>query len=225
MLVHNLDWAQTRFIPASTYKIPNTIIALETGVADSAGFAIAWDSTKAVPGRYWPRSWKRDQTLTTAFRNSVSWYYQEIARGVGRRRIQQHVNCWGYGKRNLEPAVGTFWLYGDLRISPLEQVDFIQRYRNGRLDISERTTTIMQEIMVMERTETYLLLGKTSTGEVTPTRELGWLVGYVESRGGEPGGRTRLGGVATSETQAADPGDPAIPQHDPIAPSIFFIRL
>lgn len=181
LLVHNPSRARRRFIPASTFKIPNTLIALETGVADGPDFAIAWDTTRVKPERYWPRSWRRDQTLRTAFQNSVFWYYQEIARRVGHARIQEYVDRWDYGNRKLTPAVDTFWLHGDLRISPMEQVDFLVRLRSNQLDgVSKRTTDILRDIMILEQADGYTLRGKTGTAEVTPTRELGWLVGYLE---------------------------------------------
>ena len=180
LLVHNPDRSKQRFIPASTYKIPNSIIALETGVADGPDFSLPWDSTRVKAGPYWPRSWKRDQTLRTAFQNSVFWYYQEIARRIGEDRMRQYLEKWEYGNRKLTPAIDTFWLYGDIRISPLEQVDFLVRLGNNELGISERTGRILREIMVLEEADTHVLRGKTGTAEVTPTRELGWLVGTVE---------------------------------------------
>ena len=178
--IHNPARAKTRFVPASTFKIPNTIIALETGVADSPDFPLKRDTAKAPAKPYWPRSWKRGNTLRSAFQNSVYWYCQEIARRVGQARMQSFVDHFGYGNGNISPAVDTFWLYGDLRISPLEQVDFLRRFCGDELGVSERTTKMVQDIMVLEETEEYVLRGKTGTAEVTPTRELGWLVGYLQ---------------------------------------------
>jgi beta-lactamase class D len=94
--------------------------------------------------------------------------------------MQSFVDHFGYGNGNISPAVDTFWLYGDLRISPLEQVDFLRRFCGDELGVSERTTKMVQDIMVLEETEEYVLRGKTGTAEVTPTRELGWLVGYLQ---------------------------------------------
>lgn len=178
--IHNPERAHRRFIPASTFKIANALIALETGVADGPDFTLSRDTTRAPAKPYWPRSWKRDNSLRTAFQNSVFWYYQEIARRVGEARMTAFLEHFDYGNRDISPAVDTFWLHGGLRISPVEQVDFIRRFRTGRLGLSERSTETVKEMMVLHEEGNFVLRGKTGTAEITPTRELGWLVGYVE---------------------------------------------
>ncbi len=95
-------------------------------------------------------------------------------------RIRKYLAQFDYGNRNISPAIDTFWLEGDLRISPQEQVDFLQRFYFEKFNISRRSTEIVKDMMVMESTLDYKLGGKTGTAEVTKTRELGWLVGYLE---------------------------------------------
>jgi beta-lactamase class D len=51
----------------------------------------------------------------------------------------------------------------------------------GKLGVSERSTQIVRDILVLDSTGTYRLSGKTGTAMLTPTRELAWLVGYVEN--------------------------------------------
>jgi beta-lactamase class D len=99
--IHNPNRAQNRYIPASTFKIPNALIALETGVADGPDFTLSRDTTLAPAKPYWPKSWKRDHTLATAFQNSVYWYYQEIARRIGKDRMQRYVEAFEYGNHTL----------------------------------------------------------------------------------------------------------------------------
>ena len=149
-------------------------------MVDGPEFTLKRDTVRAPAGPYWPRSWRRDHTLRTAFQNSVYWYYQEVARRVGNDQVQAYVDRFEYGNRNLSPKVDTFWLHGDLRISPIEQIRFVQRFNEGKLSVSQRSTEIVKDIMVLERGEEYILRGKTGTAEVTPTRELGWLAGYLE---------------------------------------------
>ncbi len=179
--VYNPDRAATRFIPASTFKIPNTLIALETGIASGPEFAIAWDSTVAPPQSWWPRAWRQDQTLRTAFRNSVFWAYQSLARRTGEATMQDFVDRFDYGNRDLGGGIDQFWLNGDLRISSDEQIDFLGRLVDGDLGVSARSTQIVRDLMLLEETPSYRLYGKTGTAELTPTRELGWLVGFVET--------------------------------------------
>jgi beta-lactamase class D len=179
--IHNLERAGQRFLPASTFKIANTIIALETGVADGPDFTLSRDSTLAPVKPFWPRSWKQpEHTLRTAFRNSVYWYYQEIARRVGPSRMQHYLQQLRYGNESISPQADNFWLNGDLRISPMEQVEFLRKFYHELLGVTEETTEVVKAFMILEEEERYTLRGKTGTVAVTSTRELGWLVGYLE---------------------------------------------
>ena len=183
---YNPERAATRFLPASTYKIPNTLIALETGVADGAEFALAWDSVAVPRQSWWPASWARDQTLRSAFTASVVWYYQELARRIGPDRMREYLDRFDYGNRDISGGIDTFWLTGGLAISPDEQVDFLRRFYDGRLGVSDRTTAIAKELLVLEETPTYRLSGKTGWAGLglDGAPEIGWLVGYGE-RGDE----------------------------------------
>ena len=180
MTRHNPTRAAARFIPASTYKIPNSLIALETGVIRGADHVIPWDTTARLSNGFWAEVWSQDHTLRTAIRHSVVWYYQEIAREVGAERMQQYVDTLDYGNKNIEGDIDLFWLTGELRISPNEQVAFLKRLYEGELPVSDATTQTVKDILVLEDTLGYRLSGKTGTANVTETRELLWLVGYVE---------------------------------------------
>jgi hypothetical protein len=50
---YNADRAAERFLPASTFKIPNSLIALETGAATGAEFTIVYDSARARTPGFW----------------------------------------------------------------------------------------------------------------------------------------------------------------------------
>ena len=180
---HNPERARQRFLPASTFKIANALIALETGVASDAEFTLPYDSVAHRGPGFWADAWSQDHTLRSAMRNSVYWYYQEIARRVGPERMQRYLDQFDYGNRNMTGGIDRFWLHGDLRISPDEQVRFLRRMHDGQLGVSERSTRILRDILVLEQSPEYRLSGKTGTADVTPTRELAWLVGYLE-RGG-----------------------------------------
>lgn len=177
---YNPDRARRRFIPASTFKIPHTLIALETGVATGPDHLIHWDSTTPSDGGFWAASWSQDHTLRSAVQSSVYWYFQDIAASVGEQRMQRYLDQFDYGNRSTGGGVDQFWLHGQLRISPLEQVFFLQRMYAGHLGVSDRATRILKDILVLEEGHGYRLSGKTGTADVTPSRELAWLVGYVE---------------------------------------------
>lgn len=180
---HNTVRAQQRFIPASTYKIANSLIALETEVAAGAEHVIPWDNALKPAEGFWSPEWSGNHTLHSAMRLSVYWYYQALAREIGAKHMQEYLDKFNYGNRNLGGGIDKFWLYGELRISPDEQVRFLERMYNNKLGISEKSTRIVKEILVLEENANYRLSGKTGTADVTPTRELAWLVGFVERDG------------------------------------------
>ena len=176
---HGPPRAAERLLPASTFKVPHTLIALETGVVSDADFVIPFDASRKRDG-FWPDDWSRDHTLRSAFQGSVYWYYQETARRIGPKRMAEALKRFGYGNESLAGGVDAFWLEGGLRISADEQVLFLQRMNEGRLGVSGRSLEVLRSIMVLERGPGYTLRGKTGTADVTPTRELAWLVGFVE---------------------------------------------
>lgn len=164
------------FPPASTFKIPNTLIFLETGVADGPDFSLPWDGVeRSVP------NWNRDQTLESAFRNSAVWYYVELARRVGHERIKGWLERIGYG--NADVAGGErFWIDGALRVSANGQIDFLKRLYLGTLPFAAAHMDTVKRFMVLETTPAYTLSGK--TGATTAGgRTLGWLVGWLERDG------------------------------------------
>lgn len=177
---HDPARAAERFLPASTFKVANTLIALEAGVVDGPSFAMAWDSVAVPRGRFFPDTWARDQTLETAFRNSVYWVYQALAREIGPDRYAEWLARFDYGNRDTGGGIDRFWLEGGLRISADEQTAFLRRLWNGDLGVSDRSRTILLDLMRLESPPGVRLLGKTGTAGITATRELGWIVGFVE---------------------------------------------
>ncbi len=174
---YNPERCAERSLPASTFKILNSLIGLETGVIPDENYVIKWDGTQ-----YDIPSWNQDNTLTTAIQNSVVWYYQELARRVGNERMQSYVEAARYGNQNITGQIDTFWLEGGLRISADEQVEFLKRLYQGDLPFSSRSMDIVKEILVLEKTDSYQLSGKTgSVQRITPHE--GWFVGYLETSG------------------------------------------
>ena len=170
--------AYQAFRPASTYKIPNTLIALEAGVVRDDAEVIKWDGQKR-----WNEAWNQDQTLQTAFRFSTVWVHQELARRVGAEGLQSRLWAWRYGNAVAGPRHDSFWLDGDVRISAVQQVEFLRRFAEHRLPISERTETLARRIFLREETPEWRLFAKTGWDGSSPV-ELGWFVGWTERRNG-----------------------------------------
>ncbi len=111
LLIYNLERAQQQFLPASTFKILNSLISLETKVVDE-NTIIQWDGVK----RFYDK-WNQDQNMKTAFPISCVWFYQELARRVGFEKMQYFLQESNYGNKKLGDKIDTFWLEGELRIS------------------------------------------------------------------------------------------------------------
>lgn len=164
------------FTPASTFKIPNTLMALETGIATDGNFEIKWDSIER-----WSPNWSKDHTLKMAFQNSTVWYYQELARRMGADKMKELLNKMQYGNMDTSGGVDLYWLTGGMRISPMQEVDFLKRMHMRKLPISERSIRICENIMLSDSTNEYKLRAKTGWS-ATQDPEVAWYVGYFETK-------------------------------------------
>ena len=174
---YNAERAVRRFAPCSTFKIPNSAIALESGVAPDPDFTLAYDPSLKQEG-----DWARDHSLRSAFKFSVVWYFQEMARRVGATEMSRFVHQFGYGNEDTSGGIDRFWLGSTLRISADEQVRFLERLYKGRLGLSARTTRLVKEIMLAEQTPAWHLSGKTGACRAEGEDVVLWYVGFVEKR-------------------------------------------
>lgn len=173
---HNPSRNTTAFLPASTFKILNALVSLETGVIKDDVAVLTWDGIKReIP------AWNQDTNLRQAFKDSTVWFYQVLARKNGYERMQQFVERVGYGNRQIgtPEQIDRFWLDGPLQITPKQEIEFLQRLERNALPFSERTLDLVKDIMIVERTPAYTLRGK--TGWITSvTPNIGWFVGYLQ---------------------------------------------
>ncbi|MGA9118283.1 MAG: penicillin-binding transpeptidase domain-containing protein [Bacteroidota bacterium] len=168
-----------RLSPASTFKIPNSLIALETGVIPDEHSVIPWDSVHRPV-----EAWNHNHDLASAIANSVVWYYQELARRIGATRMQHWVDAIGYGNRDITGGIDHFWLGSTLLISPDEQVVFLNRLRTNALPFSPRTIGIVKRILLQDSTPRWTLRGKTGSASYGHANAVGWYVGWVERSDG-----------------------------------------
>jgi beta-lactamase class D len=175
-LVYNTERVNSAVLPASTFKIFNSLVALETGVIKDENQVIKWDGVKREI-----EEWNQDQTMRSAIKYSAVWFYQELARRIGEKRMQYYINLANYGNRNISGGIDKFWLEGGLRISPKQQIDFLVKLYRNQLPFSKRSIDVVKDILINEKTNNYVLRGKTGTvSAVTP--KIGWYVGYLESK-------------------------------------------
>ena len=108
-----------RFSPCSTFKIPNSIIGLETGVVRDADTVIPWDQQKYPKQDWWPESWTdRVHDLRSAFKYSFVPYYRALATRVGAEAMQRYVHQFHYGNEDIGSSLDAFWLDGTIRMVP-----------------------------------------------------------------------------------------------------------
>jgi len=181
-LVFDRARAQTRFTPASTFKVFNALVALETGAVKDEYEVIRWDGVKRSMD-----NWNRDQSLASAMKFSAVWFYQEMARRAGAARMQAWIDKVDYGNRDIGGGIDRFWLDGGkLRISALEQIGFLRRLADESLPFSPRAQEAVRRITIVDSAPDYILHAKTGWAVhagADGRNDLGWIVGWVERDG------------------------------------------
>ena len=169
--------AQRRTLPASTFKMINTCIALETNVIKNENEVIKWDGkTKTFFGTPIP-AWNKDSDLKMAFQNSTIWFYVKLAERIGRTRYRKWLRRCHYGNDNLSEKGTDFWNYGHFGISPKEQLLFLKAFYEEKLPFSRRTYEIAKRIMITEQNSNWTLRSKTGWTK-SDGKDIGWYIGY-----------------------------------------------
>ena len=176
--VYNDANSKKRVSPDSTYKIISSLVGLETEVVTNENAQMEWDGT-IHPFE----QWNKDQTLTSATINSVSWYFQKVDSLVGKTRIESYLKQMGYGNVDLSGGINEFWLESSLKISPIEQVKILEKLYTYKLPFSRRNIDIVKKTIKLSDQDKITLYGKTGTGIVNGNQLNGWFVGFVESKG------------------------------------------
>ena len=172
---YNLERCNVAFCPASTFKIPNTLIALESGIATTET-VFTWDGEK----RTFP-TWEKDMTIKEAFQLSAVPVYQEIARRVGVEKMKYYTQLFNYGNLDINTEnIDKFWLEGKSNITQFQQVYFLQKLYNLQLPISEKAMRLTKENMLYETKNNYKISGKTGWA-VRQNESVTWFVGFIET--------------------------------------------
>jgi beta-lactamase class D len=179
----------TRTLPASTFKIPHALAALDSKVVSGIHETIPYDGSEVPFER-----WKRDHDLASAMRDSVVWYFQRIAERLGVERERAYLKAFDYGNQDVSGPLTSFWLGDSLRISPEEQLGFLRRFFEGKLPVREDAARAVKEILVQPKGRVVNAMGEHPFGEPWPEgttlyaktgrgteqgRSVAWLVGRV----------------------------------------------
>jgi beta-lactamase class D len=176
--IYNLSrYKDSFFLPASTFKIVNSLIGLQTGVISNENMVIKWDGVlHSFP------EWNKDLTMYEAFRVSAVPYYQEVARRIGKDTMQFWLDTMAYGTKKIATKVDTFWLDNSLKITPDEQLGLVKKLYFNSLPFHRYNQEIVKKAMLFEDKPEYKLSYKTGWGfyDDVHKKHIGWIVGWIE---------------------------------------------
>jgi beta-lactamase class D len=174
-------FTDSSFLPASTFKIVNSLIGLQTGVITNDSMMIKWDSVKRNVAE-----WNQDLSMYRAFRVSAVPYYQEVARRIGKERMEQWMDSIHYGAGpkdtvfRINTAIDTFWLDNTLKLTPDEELGLMKLLYFNQLPIFNPYQETAKKAILFENETTYKLSYKTGWGRNERGDHLAWLVGWIE---------------------------------------------
>lgn len=182
--VYNLPrYRDSLYLPASTFKIVNSLVGLQYGIITSDSMIIKWDSVERSVS-----DWNRDLTMYEAFRVSAVPYYQEVARRIGKDTMQMVLDSLGYagGKKDttyiIRSAIDTFWLDNSLKVTPDDQLGLVRKLYFNQLPFFRSYQESVKRAMLFENNANYKLSYKTGWGSINDPsfRHIGWVVGWIE---------------------------------------------
>jgi beta-lactamase class D len=175
IMVYNMRLDTQRVLPASTFKIVNSLIGLETGKITDERMVIKWDGVNR-----WNNDWNKDLTMDEAFKVSAVPWYQEVARRIGRDTMKRWIDSLHYGNMVISGPVDSFWLNNTLKISPDEQLGLVNKLYFDKLPFTKRSQQIVRDVMLRENNTLYKLSYKTGWGFDEKNTSIGWITGWIE---------------------------------------------
>lgn len=180
--VYNLKrYRDSSYLPASTFKIVNSLIGLQTGKIVNDSMVIKWDGVKR-----WNEDWNKDLNMYDAFRVSAVPYYQEVARRIGKDTMQMWLDSLGYGKKDrkekvvIKTAIDSFWLDNSLKVTPDQQLGLVMNLYFDQLPFFKSYQETVKHAMLFEDNSNYRLSYKTGWGFNEKGDNIGWVVGWIE---------------------------------------------
>lgn len=187
LILINESRAIKRFSPFSTFKVPNSLIGLDTQIIKNAKQPLTFDKEKYPVQKWWPSVWKLPEyNLSSAIKFSMVAVYRQLATDIGQQNMQSYITSFAYGNQDISSGLDNFWLNGSMKISAVEQVHFLQKMHQGLLAVKAKSVETLKEVMLVESNENYKMYAKTGAGKADPADKnskvmLGWYVGFVEN--------------------------------------------
>ena len=182
--IYNLKrFKDSTYLPASTFKIVNALVGIETGRISDEKMVIKWDGVvRNLPGGDSSASWNRDLTMGQAFEYSSVPYFQEVARRIGKDTMQRYLDSLGYGARyekQVIKVIDSFWLNNNVKITADEQLGIVKKLYFDQLPFQKRTQRIVRQVMLRQNNANYSLSYKTGLGYRENGNAIGWVVGWI----------------------------------------------
>ncbi len=178
--VYNPNLAKKEFPVHSTSKILWSVIGLEENLISSDTDIVKWDSVKYSPKAWWPDDFKQDQTIITALKNSVNWYYIELFESMTPEMVEKYLDKTNYQKGYHVEKLHYFGLTYTIKKSALEQIDFLKSLYLNEFNLSAKALTTLKKGMLYSNNPDCKVYMKTGTGQLTDDSGIGWLIGWVE---------------------------------------------
>lgn len=180
--VYNLSrYRDSAYQPASTFKIVNSLIGLQTGKIVNDSMVIKWDGVKR-----WKEDWNKDLTMYEAFRVSSLPYYQEVARRIGKDTMQLWLDSLKYGAKSdtdkvvIKTAIDSFWIDNSLKVTPDQQLGLVKKLYFDQLPFFKTYQEMVKRAMLFEDKPNYRLGYKTGWGHKENGNAIGWITGWIE---------------------------------------------
>ena len=200
--IYNRDLAVTQSSPCSTFKIISSLIALENGIIEPENSTRTWSGEI-----FWNEDWNKDIDFPEAFRTSCVWYYRQVIDDIGQDLIQRELDRLQYGNcdisdwegrlntNNSNRALTGFWIESSLLISPVEQVEVMERIFGDNSAYSEKTQAELKQVMLLPEIDStdISIYGKTGMGKANGIVVDAWFTGFAESTTGKIYFCVRLG--------------------------------
>ena len=166
-------------LPASTFKIINSLIGLEEKVVKGKNDTIRWDGQPKYFKTFKIANWNKDNDMEMAFKNSTIWYYEEISKQIKKRKYKRYLKKSRYSDREIESGQGNdFWNYGNLKVTPTNQIELLVKLYKNELPFKDKNQELTRELMLEKETSEYRL--STKTGWCYDKIDIGWYIGYIE---------------------------------------------
>ena len=200
--IYNRDLAVTESSPCSTFKIISSLIALENGIIDPENSTRTWSGEI-----FWNEDWNKDIDFPEAFRTSCVWYYRQVIDDIGQDLMKRELDRLQYGNcdisdwegrlntNNSNRALTGFWIESSLLISPVEQVEVMERIFGDNSAYSEETQAELKQVMLLPEIDgtDITIYGKTGMGKANGIVVDAWFTGFAESTTGKIYFCVRLG--------------------------------